>query len=172
MVDNLFIQCEHEDTAQEILFLIGLALQLEHEDEPSFAYLSPCVNFNIVDIKESNTHIMIPRQSYIDQMLRAHGWDPSIGKQSKNLSPLSNLCLPTIFQKCGPDKGTIDAYKLELSQGFRYHTLLGEIIYVYVTCRPDISYAIITMRKFSTKPSKLHDKLLKGIAWYLRETKD
>ena len=45
------------------------------------------------------------------------------------------------------------------------------MMYAYVTCRPDIGYAINTMSKFSTKPSKYHDEVRKGIAKYLRETK-
>ena len=108
---------------------------------------------------------MIACQSYIDWMLCAHGWNIPKSKQSKNR-------LKTSFQECGPDEGTIDVYKLEVSQGFGYCTLLGEMMYVYVTYRPDIGYAITTMSKFSTKPSKLHYELLKGITWYLRKTKD
>ena len=46
------------------------------------------------------------------------------------------------------------------------------MIYAYVTCGPNIGYAITTMNKFSTKPSTSHYKLLKRIAKYLRETKD
>ena len=46
------------------------------------------------------------------------------------------------------------------------------MMYAYVTCQPDIGYAITPMRKFSTKPSKLHYELLKKIAIYLRETKE
>ena len=72
MVDDLLLQCEHGETAYEIYILIGLALQLENEDEPPFSYLDPCVNFNGVDIGQSNTHIMISCQNYIDRMLRAH----------------------------------------------------------------------------------------------------
>ena len=45
-------------------------------------------------------------------------------------------------------------------------------MYAYVTCRPDIGYAITTMSKFSTKPSKYHYEFLKGIAKYLQETKE
>ena len=77
-----------------------------------------------------------------------------------------------IYKECGPNEGTVDAYKLEMSQGFGYCTFLGKMMYAYVTCRPDIGYAITTMSKFSTKPSKLHYELLKGIVKYLRETKD
>ena len=73
MVDDLLLCCEHEDTAREIYRKIGLALQLENEDEPPFAYLGSCSDFNGVDIEQSNTHIMISCQNYIDRILRAHG---------------------------------------------------------------------------------------------------
>ena len=76
------------------------------------------------------------------------------------------------YKECGPDESIIDAFKLELSQGFAYCTLLGETIYAYVTCRPDIGRVITTMSKFSTKPFKYHYKLLKGITKYLQETKE
>ena len=69
MVDDLLIQCEHKETACEIYTKIGLALQLKNEDEPPFAYLGRCVNFNGVDTEQSNTHIMILCQNYIDYML-------------------------------------------------------------------------------------------------------
>ena len=52
MIDSLLLQCEHEETAREIYTLIGLALWLENEDEPPFAYLGLCVNFNVVDIEQ------------------------------------------------------------------------------------------------------------------------
>ena len=82
------------------------------------------------------------------------------------------MCLKIISQECGPDEGTIDAFKVELSQGFGYCTLLGEMIYMYIVCRPNIGYAITTKSKFSTQPSTSHYKLLKGIVKYLGETKD
>ena len=170
MIDDLLLQCQHKETAQEIYTLIGLALQLENEDQSPFAYLGPYVDFNGVDIEQSNTLIMISCQSYIDQMLRAHGWNNQKKKLSKNLSPLLDACLKTVYKESGLDEGTVDAFKFELSQGFAYCTLLGEMMYEYVTCQPDIGYAITTMSKFFTKPSEYHYELLKGIAKYLQET--
>ena len=93
MIDNMLLQCEHEETAREVYTLIGLALQLENEDEPPFAYLVPCLDFNGVDVEQSNTHIMISCQSYIDRMLQAYGWNSHKKKLSKNLSPLPDACL-------------------------------------------------------------------------------
>jgi hypothetical protein len=43
-------------------------------------------------------------------------------------------------------------------------------MYVYITCRPDIGYAITSLSKFSSAPSPFHYKLLKGVAKYLRST--
>ena len=46
------------------------------------------------------------------------------------------------------------------------------MMYAYVTCRPDIGYAITIMSKLSTKPLAKHYGLLRGIGKYLRLTKD
>ena len=45
-------------------------------------------------------------------------------------------------------------------------------MYSYITCRPDISYAVTTLSKFSAAPTTYHYKLLKGVAKYLRNTID
>ena len=52
MFDDLHNRCEFEETAKEIFYLIGIALQLENEDEPSFQYLGPCDDFNGVNIEK------------------------------------------------------------------------------------------------------------------------
>ena len=109
-------------------------------------------------------------------MVRAHSWDQLPNKiydtTTKTPSPLPDKCLNEIFAADGPDEHTPAAAKLEKEAGFAYRTLLGEMMYAYVMCRPDIGYAITTMSKFSTKPSARHYELLKGIGKYLRLTKD
>ena len=63
--DDLMIQTDDEGIAKEIFIIIGSKLQLENEDEPPFAYLSPTVDFNGVDIDQRKTHIMISCVNYI-----------------------------------------------------------------------------------------------------------
>ena len=53
---------------------------------------------------------------------------------------------------------------LVAKHGFAYHTLLGELLYAYITCRPDIGYATITLSKFSTCPHDHHFTMLKKVA--------
>ena len=57
---------------------------------------------------------------------------------------------------------------LEHSMGLSYYTLLGELMYEYITYRPDIGYVITTLSKFSCKPSSYHYKLLQMVAKYLQ----
>ena len=44
-------------------------------------------------------------------------------------------------------------------------------MYAYITCRPDIGYAITSFSEFSTRPSAVQYKLLWGVAKYLRNTR-
>ena len=47
---------------------------------------------------------------------------------------------------------------------FNYRTLLGELLYAYVTCRPDIGYAIISLSKFASAPGDYHFSALHKVA--------
>ena len=40
-------------------------------------------------------------------------------------------------------------------------------MYVYITCRPDIGYAITTLSKFFLKPFIFHYKLLHSVTKYI-----
>ena len=45
-------------------------------------------------------------------------------------------------------------------------------MYAYITCRPDIGYAITTLSKFSSAPSAFYYKQLRHVAKYVRSTID
>ena len=53
---------------------------------------------------------------------------------------------------------------------FFYCTLLGELMYSYITCRPDIGYVVTTLSKFSCVPISYHYNLLQMVAKYLQAT--
>jgi len=72
----------------------------------------------------------------------------------------------------GPVENTPKHKALEAEQGFGYRSILGDILFVYVLCRPDIGCAVTTLAKFSTAPNALHYKSLKHLAIYLRQTQD
>ena len=47
-----------------------------------------------------------------------------------------------------PLESTTGYVILEKKKEFNYRTLLGELMYAYITCCPDIGYAVTTLSKF------------------------
>ena len=90
---------------------------------------------------------------------------------SKSIAPLHIDAVKQVYEHKGPLEGTSEHKAIEDKAGFAYRTLLGEMMYAYVTCRPDIGYAITLMSRFSSSPSEYHYSCLKNIARYLRATK-
>ena len=90
---------------------------------------------------------------------------------TKSPSPLPDNAIHKVFKENGPDVGITITYALELKSSFGHHTLLGEMMYAYVTCCLDIKYTIMNMSKFSTKPSYLYYSYFKSITKYLHLTK-
>ena len=72
-----------------------------------------------------------------------------------------------MFCDKGPPEGTAAHQVLETQSKFNYQNVLNELMYVYITCRPDIGYAITTLSKFSLGSFTFHYKLLQGLAEYL-----
>ena len=64
-----------------------------------------------------------------------------------------------------------DIARLETKYGFGYRQAIGELIYALVTCRPDISYPVIKLSQYSTRPTEIHFEAVKQIYRYLNATK-
>ena len=61
---------------------------------------------------------------------------------------------------------------MDQKQKLSYRTLLSEMMFAYVSCRPDIGYAITLMLKSGSNPTAFDYSCLKAIAKNLRATKD
>ena len=68
-----------------------------------------------------------------------------------------------------PDK---ELKSIEKEMGFSYKQGIGELIYALVTCRPDISFPLIKLSQYSSKPARIHFEAVKGIYQYLKDTMD
>jgi len=131
-----------------------------------FSYLGLVKDFNGVDIEQSIEYIQISCANYIDCVLTTHNWTTAANMKPslKPVGPLPVDAIQKIYQELGPAEGTAEHQALEETCGFGDWTLLGEMMYEYVTCRPDIGYAITIMSKFSTTPTLLHYQYLKHVA--------
>ena len=173
-VDDFALACPNEDLARRIYALIGSKLQLPSETKPPFKYLGLVDEFNGVSVTQTRTSVTLSCPSYIRRVLRAHGWSTPDHKNTETdtISPIPADSHAQMFKDVGPKEGTPEHARLAQQHGFSYRTLLGELLYSYVTCRPDIGYAVTTLSKFSISPASFHYTLLKGIAKYLRRTID
>mmetsp|Transcript_17708 Transcript_17708/g.26865 ORF Transcript_17708/g.26865 Transcript_17708/m.26865 type:complete len:83 (-) Transcript_17708:648-896(-) len=75
-----------------------------------------------------------------------------------------------MYSAIGHPEGTSEHYKLVDKHGFEYQKLLGEMMYAYITCLPNIGYAIISLSKFSNSPADYHFWLMKHVMKYLQKT--
>ena len=65
---------------------------------------------------------------------------------SKPSSPLPSDCFDQMYSEEGPLENTTAHLALEKKKGFNYGTLLGDLMYAYITCRPTAT----TRAKIST----------------------
>jgi len=107
--------------------------------------------------------------------LKAHGWhNPSPCESSnKPKPPLHESNVANLFNLVAGLVENAPEHKApEAEQGFGHRSVLGEILFACVLCRPDIGHAVTTPAKFSTAPNALHHKFLKHLAICLCQTQD
>jgi hypothetical protein len=154
-VDDFALACPDEALAKCIYGIIGSKLQLLSETQLLFTYLGLLDTFNGVDLLQTCDHVSISCHTYIECVLQTHGWSTPEHKnpESSKVSPLSSDCLIQLYKDVGPSEGTREHSALADEHGFSFHTILGELLYAYVTCQHDIGYAITTLSKFLMTPA-------------------
>ena len=58
----------------------------------------------------------------------------------------------------------------EKRMGLGYRKAIGELIYAMVTCQPNISFPVIKLAQYSTKPSEIHFEAVKNVFRYVNTT--
>ena len=137
-------------------------------------YLGLLDSFNGVNLLQTHNHVSISCCTYIECVLYTHGWSTMEHRhpESSKISPLHSDCLVQLYKDVGPSEGTPEHSALAEDQGFSFCTVLGKLLYAYVTCRPDIGYAVTMLSKFSMAPAHIHYQQLKNVAHYLCQTID
>ena len=103
----------------------------------------------------------------------SHSWNEEKSKvPAKTTSYLPPDLLKKLFSNYGPTEVTKEHNNLEGKADFNYRTVIGELIYCYVSCRTDIGYGTTIISKFSSTNSDYHHSFLKRLARYLSITRD
>jgi ribonuclease HI len=130
-------------------------------------------DYNGVDVNQIADYIERSAEGYIDRVLQSHGGTLRLQR--------SLLTTRLHHSQLMPSTGCINLLLvlkrvLKNIQCFPINAVsliapFSERSYAYVTCRPDIGYAVVTLSKFGSAPSSVHYQSLKGVARYLRRTK-
>ena len=121
-----------------------------------------------MDVQQTQDYVKISCESYLDKVLDNHEWQETITQHnpipmkddSKYQTELETTDLPT----------PTEATALKQSH-FNYRQAIGEAIYAMVTCRPDISYAVIKLAQYSINPALIHYQAVRHLFRYLALTK-
>lgn len=166
-VDDFAISCSDKDLADQIIEKINNKMTIDVKG------LGMIHRFNGVDVHQTKDYIKLYNETYLNKIFARHTWlhqekDKHLAAYPIPMNPdpsfqreLENQPIPT------PQ----EIHDLELEYGFGYRQAIGELIYALVTCRPDISYPVIKLSQYSTRPTRLHFEAIKVIYRYLNHTK-
>ena len=166
-VDDFAVSAPEKNLAEQVISDINSKLTV------NIRSLGVITRFNGVDIAQTKNFIKVYNKTYIEKILKGKNWlEASIpGQYSPQYIPMHN---DIEFNKNIENATPIPPLELksvEKEMGFSYKQGIGELIYALVTCRPDISFPLIKLSQYSTKPARLHFEAVKGIYQYLKDTK-
>ena len=167
-VDDFAVATPSESLASRVFDLID-----EHLTIP-LKRLGLISLFNGLDITQSKDFIKVSCRTYIDRICEKYldGWlaKNHIANRPTPL-PQSDSFTKSFLSAMG-DSSDVAQAKLSASMGIKYRNVLGELIFALVTCRPEISYAVVKCAQATTAPHEIHYHALKHLLKYLYSTMD
>ena len=166
-VDDFTVACEDKSVADKVIKRMNDKMTI------SVKSLGTVSQFNGIDVDQKGEYIKIYNRTYIEKMLMKHDWIQHEQDHSHKF-PTPMISEPAYQRKLEtletPTEQEIA--QLETKHGFGYRQAIGELIYALVTCRPDISFPVIKLSQYSTRPTEIHFEAVKNIYRYLNATKD
>jgi hypothetical protein len=105
--------------------------------------------------------IKLSNEKYIDQILSNH-----------NMSNAHPTSTPELQELLGPESCPVMESERREMQLVPYRKLVGELLYLMNTSRPDIAHAVGTLARFMENPGKKHWNAAKRVLRYLAGTKN
>ncbi len=131
--------------------------------------------YNGLDVIQTRNYIKINCSTYIELISEKHFSSRmrSFAVPTRQPTPLPgrNSFIKTFLSATGdPDPKQQEI--LAKTMGSGYHSGIGELIYALITCRPDISYAVVRCTQNSVCPAEIHYHAVKHILKYLYLTRN
>jgi hypothetical protein len=161
-VDDFAVACSDTAISKEIIRQVGAQLQVPLND------LGTLTKFNGLDILQTRDYIKIYCKSFLDKVLKQHGWEETI--KQHNPIPMRNDTAYHAQLESATLPATADDAKQLQEEHFNYRQAIGEAIYAMTIARPDIAYAVIKLSQYSANPAKIHYQAVRHLFKYLALT--
>ena len=162
-VDDFALGCDSEETAEAIWKLIDSKMSAPLKREGLLR------RFNGIDVVQSRDFIRIHCNTYISKIMAEKSFDLTITENKPTPMTSDNDKIRLLDTSVGPDNDA-DRLKLQQEMGFKYRAATGELLFAMVTCRPDISSAVIKLTQFNMNPAKCHYEAVIRVYQYLNAT--
>jgi hypothetical protein len=130
--------------------------------------------FNGIDVLQSRHYIKISAETYIEKIGAKYltEWGKEFLQVADRPLPIpTNEPFLKAFGKAEGDPDPKVQAKLKNDFKFGYRNGIGELIYAMVTCRPDISTAVVRCAQVSACPAEIHYHAVKHAIKYLYATR-
>ena len=121
-------------------------------------------------MEQTNEYIKIHCPTYISRILKTKSFDLTTTQNKLIPMPSDTDFIKKLDTSVGP-KSEKERLKLERDMGFKYRAATGELLFAMVTCRPDISNAVIKLTQFNSNPAECHYAAVMQVFRYLDATK-
>jgi len=163
--NTLMIVLVHVDdctiVATSILLITKFKIEIaKHVAISDLGELHWILGIEVKRIRENRT-IHLSQCSYIESMLRRYGFD--------DLKPVSLPMETNIHLSSAQSPQTTQ--EIAQMRNIPYHEAVGSLMYASLGTRPDITYAVQTVSRFSKNPGLAHWEAVKRIFRYLKGTK-
>ena len=163
-VDDFALGCDSAETAEKVWKLIDAKMSAPLKREGLLC------RFNGIDIDQTKDFIKVHCQTYISKILKNKSFDLKATQNKPTPMTSDADLIRKLDTSVGPSN---DADKLALQEemGFKYRNATGELLFAMVTCRPDISNAVIKLTQFNANPARCHYEAVIRVYQYLNATK-
>ncbi len=114
-----------------------------------------------VEYEKGNKILSLSHRQYIEQLLSRHSMERAKSQPT-----------PQTEEQLGPEHcPTMESERREMSQ-YPYRQMVGELLYLANTSRPDLSHCVGVLSRFVENPGRKHWDAAKRVLRYLEGSKD
>jgi hypothetical protein len=163
-VDDFAVAAKDKSICSTINAHINKKMSMDVKD------LGVISRFNSMDILQTRDYIKITCKKYIHKMLQSHDWllKPPPPNQPIPLPAESDFV--KAMEQATPPATQTEQHCLQKQMGFSYRSVIGELIWPMVKCRPDFAPHVIKLSQYLSNPAKEHHQAARTLAAYLAAT--